>query len=446
MQSPRLVERFGPSAARLALAIALVWVVHPLCTQSVTYLYQRLESLMGMFYLTSLYAFVRFAERRRWGWAAAAVVSCLLAAATKEVAVTAPIMILWYDRALVATSWEELLRRRGVVHAMLFASLVVPATLMVPMLGGTYQSAGILDTSRITVAQYARTQPEVVQHYLRLALVPWPLNIDYAWRVQNDWQRILPPAALVGGLGVLTLVAAWKRPALGFVGGWWFVILGPTSSFAPIIDLAFEHRTYLPLIAPVALIVTLAYVAVGRCIARFGGDVETAGACRAALLTIYVAALTTLTIVSNHDYRSELALWRDVAEKVPHSPRAHYNYGVYLQMAGSAAEMDEAIREYHETIRLDPSFLGPDAHFNIANIAKYRREWQTAKHHYEQSLERKPDNFEALHNLAETLEQLGERDEALRRARRAIELAPTATGLRELVDRLAAAPTQAASR
>jgi protein O-mannosyl-transferase len=275
-------------------------------------------------------------------------------------------------------------------------------------------------------------------------VVPWPLNIDYAWRVQNDWRRVVPPATLIGGLAALTLVAIWLRPALGFLGGWWFVILTPTSSFAPIIDLAFEHRTYLPLIAPVALLVTLAYVIIGRCVERAGGDSETAGACRAALLTIVVAALTTLTIVRNHDYRSELALWRDVAKKVPHNQRGHYNYGVYLQTAGSPAEIDEAIHEYRETLKLDPNYA--DAYLNLANLAAYRREWSAARDHYEKYLALQPDNVQTLLAFAEALEQMGDRDEAQRHARRALELEPANSGGQALITRLTASPTPSASR
>ena len=99
----------------LALAIALLWVVHPLQTQAVTYVVQREESLMGLFYLLTLYGFLRAQDSRRPGWwYAASAGCCALGMGAKKVMVTAPLMVLWYDRALVAGSWREIFRRRWI--------------------------------------------------------------------------------------------------------------------------------------------------------------------------------------------------------------------------------------------------------------------------------------------------------------------------------------------
>ena len=159
-------------------------------------------------------------------------------------------MVLWYDRVFIAEDIAELLKRRGALHALLFASLTLPVAMMTWMSGsGKYQSAGILDTSRVTVLQYAADAARGRAALSAARFVPWPLNIDYAWPIRDDWN--IAATLLCGGLVALTTWAAFKRPVLGFLGGWWFVILAPTSSFAPIIDLAFEHRTYLSSIAPI---------------------------------------------------------------------------------------------------------------------------------------------------------------------------------------------------
>lgn len=442
LQTPRLVDRFGPAASRVALAIAVVWVVHPLNTQSVTYVYQRLESLMGLFYLQTLYAFTRYAESRRTAWGVVSVVSCLLATATKEVAVTAPLMVLWYDRVFIAKDTAELLKRRGALHALLFASLTFPVAMMSWMSNtGKYQSAGILDTNRVTVLQYTQTQPEIVLHYLRLAFVPWPLNIDYAWPIRDDWN--IAATLLCGGLVVLTVWAAFKRPVLGFLGGWWFVILAPTSSFAPIVDLAFEHRTYLSSIAPTALVVCFAYWAVGRLTPRLKGDETTAGDVRAMLLLIVTALLTTMTLLRNYDYRSELSLWRDVAEKAPHNPRGQYNYGVYLQLA-EPPEFDDAIRQYRRTLELDPRYA--DAHLNLGNLAAYREEWTEAKQHYERLRELQPANATALYGIAQAAEKLNDQLGARIAVEQLLAVDPDHADGKALKTRLDGPPAPSASR
>lgn len=447
LQSPRLAGTFGPSAARVALAIAVVWVVHPLNTQSVTYLYQRLESLMGMFYLLTLYCFIRYTESYRLAWSAASVACCLLATETKEVAVTAPLMIVWYDSVFVARDVRELLRRRGWLHTLLFASLAFPLVMMWWMAGThKYQSAGILDTSRVTVLQYVRTQPEVVLHYLRLAYVPWPLNIDYSWKIRSDWNY--PALLLCGGLVALTAWAAYKRPALGFLGGWWFVILAPTSSIAPIIDMAFEHRTYLSLIAPIALAVGGAYWGIGKLTTRCGGDDVTVGDVRAALLLVVVALLTTMTLLRNYDYRSEVSIWRDVVEKSPHNSRAQYNYGVYLQLA-APPQLDDAIRQYHRTLELDPAYA--DAHLNLGNLAVYRADWPTAKEHFERLLElhfddKLPHYRAALYGIAQADEQLGDELGARVAVERLLEVDPEHADGKALQARITPTATPSASR
>ncbi len=102
---PALRDRFGKVAAQLALAAALIWTVHPLQTESVTYVIQRTESIMGLFYLLTLYCVIRGAcSARPVGWCLSAVVACALGMASKEVMVTAPVIVLLYDRSFLARS------------------------------------------------------------------------------------------------------------------------------------------------------------------------------------------------------------------------------------------------------------------------------------------------------------------------------------------------------
>ena len=123
------------------------------------------------------------------------------------------------------------------------------------------------------------------------------------------------------------------------------------------------------------------------------------------LLLMATALLTTLTLLRNYDYRSELALWRDVAEKAPHNPRGQYNYGVYLQLA-DPPQYDDAIRQYRRTLELDRNYA--DAHLNLGSLAAFRKEWPQAKQHYERLRELQPTNAAALYGIAQAAEQLGD--------------------------------------
>ena len=110
---PVLRDRFAAAATPLALAVALVWIVHPLQTAAVTYVIQRTEALVGLFYLLTLYCVIRGTESgRSWRWYAAAVAACFLGMGTKEVMVTAPVVVLLYDRTFLSGSFAAALTRR----------------------------------------------------------------------------------------------------------------------------------------------------------------------------------------------------------------------------------------------------------------------------------------------------------------------------------------------
>ena len=99
--TPLLKDRFSGSATTLALIVALVFVVHPIQTGSVTYIVQRVESLMGLLYLATLYCAIRALAARpraRTLWTGASILACALGMGTKEVMATAPLMVMLWDR------------------------------------------------------------------------------------------------------------------------------------------------------------------------------------------------------------------------------------------------------------------------------------------------------------------------------------------------------------
>src|SRR5579871_2059786 len=173
--SATLRNRFGDSATLLGLAAAVLWTVHPLQTEAVTYISERCESLMGLFYLLTLYGFIRgTASDKPTRWFALSFAACLLGMATKEVMVTAPIVVLLYDRTFVSGSFREAWRRHGRVHASLFSTWVLLAYLLVGL-----QNRGAGYGVGITWYSYALVECRVVTHYLRLSLWPSPLVFAY---------------------------------------------------------------------------------------------------------------------------------------------------------------------------------------------------------------------------------------------------------------------------
>ncbi len=313
----RLAARFGSAASGLALATALLWLVHPLQTESVTYIYQRYESQMGLLFLLTLYGFIRGADSPSYQaalWYIGSVACCLLAVATKEVAVVAPLLILWYDRAFVAASWREIVRRRWAFYAGLAGTWVVLAAIMLSH-GSKYPAAGVLVVENVSPLQYALSQPGVIAHYLRLCFWPTGLCLDYGWPVADTAAKIIPPLLLIVALLAITVWSIFRWPEWSFVGAWFFLILAPTSSLFPIKDLAFEHRMYLPLAAVTTGVVVGGWVA-GQWLVRRGIIPLLPLQATGGLLVMFVGlALGTLAFQRNLDYRSELSIWKDTVAK-----------------------------------------------------------------------------------------------------------------------------------
>jgi Flp pilus assembly protein TadD len=389
---PRLRERFGAVANELALAVAVIWTVHPLQTESVTYIIQRCESLMGLFYLLTLYCFIRAAESLRPRvWYGLCVSACALGMASKEVMASAPLMVLLYDQAFVSGSLRGPWRRRWPLYLALAATWGLLGYLLI--FGRTFRNYSHIATSvGVTRWPYLLTEPGVILHYLRLAAWPDPLCFDYfGWPLSGSWASILPPA-LVMAILLGATAWAWKTDsAWGVLGAWFFLILAPSSSFIPTDSPAYEHRLYLPLAAVVAPVVMGIHALVGR------RTIEVA--------VVLAFVLGVLTVQRNQDYRSNIAIWGDTVAKRRENPRAHYNLGVALEQAG---RVQDAIGHYEQALRLKPDYA--EAQYNLGVALVRLGRLPEAMGHWEQALRIKPDYAKAENNLAWLLATLAPAD------------------------------------
>ena len=397
-------DRFGAAADELALAIAVLWTVHPLQTDSVTYIIQRAESIMGLFYLLTLYCFIRGVDSPGPRlWYGLSVVACGLGMASKEVMVSAPLMVLLYDRAFVSSSFREAWRRRWALYLALASTWILLGYVVAS--AGNFATASMMAQERgLTRWQYLATQPGVILYYLRLSLWPYPLGLELCtWPIAKTWISILPPTLVI----VCLLGAsawAWNRyPGWGFVGAWFFLILAPSSSFIPLNDLIFEHRMYLPLAAVVSLVVMGLYSLMGR---------------RAlAALVLVAVGLGCLTWRRNQDYRTEIAFWSDAVAKFPNDPQAHDSLAVALCEEG---RLPEAIDHFQRALQLKPDFA--EAHNDLGVVLMQRGRLREAMGHYEQALRLKPYDPKAHYNLGVALWQTGRMTEAMQQWDQAVQL------------------------
>jgi tetratricopeptide (TPR) repeat protein len=412
-ESETLRDRFGTAAPWLAAAIALIWEVHPLQTESVTYIVQRSELLMGLFLLLTLYGTLRGSQSPRpWVWYLAAVVSCALGMGSKEVMVGAPLIVLLYDRVFLAPSFRQLWQRRMGLYVGLGATWLLLAALV----AGTVHPMTSVGIEGLTPWDYLKTEAGVIIYYLRLCFWPHPLVIDYFdWPITRSLKDAVLPGLVVLGLLGTTVWAFRRRPWLSFLGAWFFLILAPTSSILPSVgEMAAERRMYLPLAAVITLVVVGAFT-LGR---RLWNKPQ--GAALGCVATASVVGLFTfLTIQRNRDYRSALAIWQDAAEKRPGNARAHSNLGAILEDAG---RVQEAIGQVEQALRLRPGYA--DAHYNLGHALARLGQVQEAMAQYEQALRLKPDYAEAHNNLGNILDDLDRPEEAVGHYEQALRINP----------------------
>ena len=400
-------------ATGFGFAVSLLWLVHPLQTQAVTYTIQRGESLASLFYLLTLYAAIRCANdtnTARWG--VVAVVVCALGMGTKEIVATAPLVVLLYDRTFVAGSFAAALRQRRWLYLGLASCWGVTVATVGRDLALEHGTKGTLGDDLVSPVRYLLSQPAILLHYLRLAVWPDPLIFDYGWPAVERGTEVVAPAAAILALLGLTGAGLWARRWWGFVLAWFFLILAPTSSFVPLADLAVEHRMYLPLASPVLLAVAL----VARNLARrevLGG--------RVAALSLGAVALVLagLTVSRNREYQDLVVLWSGVAEHRPENHRGFLNLGFALSDRGRGPE---ARRSFERAIELRPGYVL--AHFNLANELLGDDRLDEAIAHYRSALESEPDWVALLGNLGVALRRNGQSREAVLHHVRAVELEP----------------------
>lgn len=366
-RGPRMPAAVQRDAAGIALASALLFELHPLQTQAVTYLYQRFESLMGMFFLMAVLCFalaVRGGAAPTWrraGWFLGAWLGVIFSIGSKEVGAAAPLVLLWYDRVFAATSWRDLWRRRWWFH-LPFLAVFAAGGIYLYLQRHHYAAGGIFDPEKMSPLTYALTQPEVICRYLRLTFWPRGLCLDWAWPPADTATRIVPPLLALLALLGFTAWAAVRLPAVGFLLGSFFLILAPTSSFAPIVDLAFEHRMYLPLAPLAVLVVVAARAGLHEAAERFGVEQRPIRAVLTVIAMTVVIALGVTTYLRNEVYRSGVTLWRDVVEKVPGNPRGYSSLAWHVEL--EAGDTIAAIRLNRKALRLKPDLA--NAHRGLA--------------------------------------------------------------------------------
>jgi tetratricopeptide (TPR) repeat protein len=466
IDSNQATSRFAGTALGLGFVVALVWCVHPLLTESVAYVTQRTELMMGVCYLGTVYACLRYwltaAAGRRAMWLTLATLACLAGMFSKEMMASAPAVVLLLERTLRG-SFRAALRASWHLYVAL-ALCWIPLALTVAV-GERTPSAGF--GLGVSAVSWWFTQAQVLVMYLKLCFWPWPQVIHYDLPLLESWSQAWPWVVPVA-LGVIaTFVLAWRKSWIGFVGVSILAVLSPTLVVPLTTEVAAERRMYLPLAAVVALLMVGGYLAAARLVGwrrpqRDGSSRRSVAFVSVLVLSIPLAsALGAASARRLSVFQSELALWQDTAEQLPNSYVAQFNLGTSLAGAGRQEEAighfrralelkpdsaeshfnwgraleqlqapRDAILHYEEAVRLKPEFAA--AHNNLGILLSASGRTQAAIEHYEAALAAEPDFAPAHTNLAAALASLSRAGEAIGHLEEAARLTPNAQTLANL--------------
>lgn len=398
-------------AAVTAFVMALLWLIHPLQTEAVTYASQRTELLFCLFLLLTLWAFVRSgpgASRQRWS--AVAVGACGLGMASKETMVVAPLLVFLYDRTFVSGSFGRAWRSHGMLHIGLMLTWVMLGALVMlfPRTGSAgFGHGGYTGLSAWT---YLLTQSRAIAHYLHQAVWPDRLSIDIHLPIAQTVGDVLGFGLLVLALLALTLYGLVRRPVLGLLGAWFFGILAPTSSVVPIVtEIAAERRMYLPLLALVAAVVLV--------VNRAGSFIT-----RSQAVGLGLAVAVVLSIASTvrlGAYATEVKLYEDAVAKFPDNGRALRNLGSWYILSG---RHNDAIEQYRRALELEPRKL--TAHHGLGVALSQSDRADQALCHFEIFRAAEPAHVVNLNDFGSAYGRLGRFDEAESLLREAIAVDP----------------------
>jgi Tfp pilus assembly protein PilF len=402
----------------IAFLTGLLFVTHPLATQSVTYIVQRFASLATLFYLLSLNLFIKGKLQQNSAKAlllfCASVLSAVGGILTKEIIFTLPFAIILYDYCFFKISLEK----PRLTDKSIILSLVIMAIFAVILFKNF--STDIFRTVEsdqgyaysISMKEYFLTQFRVVLTYIRLFFLPFHQNLDYDYTLSVSFLDVKTIFSFLALLSILLagILLFKKYRLISFGIFWFFLTLCVESSIIPVSqNVIFEHRTYLP---------------------GFGFFIAFTGAffylfptryMKTALLILLVIAAfnTVLTYQRNKVWKNEYTLWSDCLAKSPNKARVNNEIGTACAEIG---QYEKAIDYLNKAINLNPNYAEP--YYNRGTVYGHLGQYQRTIDDCNEALRLKPDYVNAYNNRGNAYAALGFYQKAIEDYNTAIYLMP----------------------
>ena len=412
----------------MSLFAALIFVAHPIQTQAVTYTIQRMTSMAAMFYLASVFFYLkaRFIAQStnhkpqrkvlltcppelssRAGYILSAFCG-ILALLSKQNTASLPGAILLVEYLFISRAWQDW-KKTIPWFTFSFTLWAISVSYVLGLFSNEFNSSNMLeDISGLTRAeqvsttfsrwQYLCTQFNVLVIYIRLLFLPIHQCFDYLYPYKNGFFDGYTSIAFLflTGLTVIGIMNIRKRPMISMAVFWFFITLSVESSIIPLYAY-FEHRLYLPMFGFSIFSSWLLFHFLHN--KRFWVIV---------VYGVIIVSLGTATYHRNGVWQNRIGLWSDVLSKSPKNHRAYHNLGLALV---KQERFEEAIGYYYEILRIIPNYVY--AYYLIGDALSKQGKYEEAKAHYEEALRINPDYAEVHNNLGNVLLKQDKPEEAI---------------------------------
>lgn len=426
----------------IPLATAVLFTIHPMQTQAVTYISQRMASLVTFFYLASVVSHLNWRLSREEGapfssgrvlfyWTVS-LCTAVLAMKTKENAFTLPLALLLVEFCFFGIPGRQRLLE---MLPVLLTIVIIPLTVLSPSQSGSSLLTEVNNATEagalLSRSEYLFTQFGVICRYLGLLIIPIGQIFDYYTGYQAVFS-LADPRAFIPGMFLLTLAGAAfvlliksgetvndgtsfphrEARLIGFAILWFFVTISVESSILPIADVYFEHRVYLPSVG--------FFLSIAALVALIWNRWPSLNKIMISVCIIVALLLSGATLARNQLWRDPITMWQDVKQKAPKNPRVWTNLGKEYSLRKMHRE---AIAEYKTSIELNPR--SPSPYNNLGRTYLDLGMVAEALPYFRSSIEKDQEFPLAHHNLGVALMKLGDYSSAVGELQIAVQLRPT---------------------
>lgn len=422
LKTPLLEEKINVYQ-KLPFLASLVFAVHPIQTQAVTYITQRMASMGALFYITALSFYLKATlvnqkaldSEKNYGRTTSfyififfSIIFSLLAFFTKENTFTLPIAILLIQYLFFTPSIKALLKKSlGAAPILLLAYFIAMASYTQWIQLGNFNWKALFSTQILYSPlgilnkfswNYLLTEFKVIIYYIKILFLPITQNLDYDFPMSKS---ILEPATFISLIAILAIIFVGivlrkKYTLISFGILFFFLALSIESSIFPLNDVIYEHRLYLPSIGAIVAIICI-YCEFQHIIKknkRYTTEHKASLARISTMLIFGIILLLSITTVNrNKTWTTQISIWADTIDKSPNKARPYNGLGIALFGKGEYAL---AARAFEKALEIRPN---SEEYTNLGKTLIQLGKYDQAAEKFEKAIKLNPDNIDAVNSL-----------------------------------------------